>query len=229
MTSLLDLPNETLLLVLLLLQRCEFDPLLLVCRRFAHLIRTFDRTRLERCRLARYSATLTLYSTPSLMHVNLLDKPASRTVSPDMLPLLLRHADVKRVLVLTNPQQADWSTFIRRISRLRKYWSRAAAMIWRLPTDMRTGHRFIELFRNCREIRFADGQTWTHFPMFTPNEIYACFLRNITQLQASTCSMTSVMFFTEFLEQPRKGGVRRIVVSARHELLFSKTNSSIPG
>jgi len=217
MTNLLDLPNETLLLVLLLLQRRDFDPLLFVCRRFAGLIRTFDRTRLERCRLARYSATLTLYSIPSLVQVNLLDKQASSIVSPDKLPLLLRNANVIRLVVLTHPQEGDWHSFMRHIRPLRKFWSRSMALIFHLPGQMRTAHLFVELFRNCREIRFVAGQTWTNFPIFQPHQLYDIFARNITQLQATTCSLNSVLFFNTFLEQPRKGGVRRIIVSGRHD------------
>ncbi|KAH7717163.1 hypothetical protein AAVH_15420 [Aphelenchoides avenae] len=212
MTNLLDLPNETLLVVLLLLQRRDFDPLLLVCRRFAELIRTFDCARLERCRLARYTATLTLYSIPTLVKVDLLDKGASRIVSTDKLALMLHQVEVKRLIVLTHPQEDEWHSFIRRIRPLRKFWSRSAAYIWSLPTQMRLAHRFVELFRNCREIRFVDGQTWTHFPVFQPGHLYDLFARNITQLQASTCSLNAVLFFNTFLEQPRKGGVRRIII-----------------
>lgn len=217
MTNLLDLPNETLLVVLLLLQRRDFDPLLLVCRRFTELIRTFDRARLERCRLARYAATLTLFSIPSLVKVDLLDNDASRIVSTDKLALMLHQVEVKRLIVLTHPQEDEWHSFIRRIRPLRKFWSRSAAYIWSLPTQMRLAHRFVELFRNCREIRFVDGQTWTHFPVFQPGHLYDLFARNITQLQASTCSLNAVLFFNTFLEQPRKGGVRRIIVSGKQK------------
>lgn len=213
MASLPDLPNEVLLIMLLCMQRYTLDRLQLVCRRFDRLVREFNRERRRPYQLARHSATLTILSA-TMIEMNLLEQGCAAYVTHEQLPRMLKRVDVKRVIMSALPAQGRWRECLRRLQRIRKYWSHAIAFIYYLPADNRMSKLITELFANASEIRFTHGTTWTNMAIFGPTNMYDIFLRRTTQLYVPQCGLFDCRFFNAFLEFTRPGGVRRIIVSS---------------